>query len=290
MGRHLAWACAVIVAVAGPVVPSDSTAQSRHQFPGWNVEYELPWGWYVRQAPGRLHVLGSDSEPGAIFVAPGLYTNIEDVNADLEVLARLGRLVGQSVEGPADTVIDGMPGAVATYTAQGQSGQPVRAHLLAVFSPHGTGVILFGMATPTQLHNVRGTLERMASTVKAAPPDIDDASVSALVGRWANYRRGRPPTSEEAQRGTQGVDDLYEFDGAGAYEWKSAVYLAAEARDRADDPSLIGVEYDRGTYTVLDGSLVLKGPGGQRLVPFDLQGDRLVVGERTYFKMPAARQ
>jgi hypothetical protein len=265
--------------------PGEAAAQSEAAFPGWNVGYSLPPTWFVRQTVGRLHVLGSDSEAGGVFLAPGLYEDFDDVRADLEVLAQLAQLIGAPVEGPTDTMIAGSPGVVAVYAAQSRSGERLRARLLATFSPYGTGVVALGMVKPDQFWYFQQTLDRIVASVRIGKPDIQESSVAAAAGTWAAYRAGKPPPVVSADDWS-GVKDVFEFDGQGLYAWKSAIYLSAEVRGKADDPALIRDETDAGAYTVIAGRLILKGRRGQRAMDLSIEDGRMVVGTTTYFRRP----
>jgi hypothetical protein len=100
IGR-LCFSCVVLAFALPSGHVSFATAQSSSAFPGWNLGYELPAGWIVRQTAGRVHVLGSQNEAGAIFVAPGLYENVSDVLADMGAFLRLARISGGLRKAPA---------------------------------------------------------------------------------------------------------------------------------------------------------------------------------------------
>jgi hypothetical protein len=268
------------VTLAGPAV---STAQESRAFPGWGIEYQIPPTWVLGQMPGRMHVLSSQEEPGSIFVAPGFYENVADVEKDLEAFATAARLAGEPVEGPTEIELGGYRAVVAVYDGQTRSLEPVRAQVIALFTPYETGVVLLGLAKPDQFGTVQVRVEEMALTIQALPPNIDVETVAALSGTWANYRAGRPPAAPSPDQGTRGIDDLLEFDGVN-FVWKSAVYLAAEARGDAEEIPATSRELNRGTYSVVDGKLVLKGLFGQAIVTMALEGDRLQLGPNTYFR------
>jgi len=273
------------VAASGATLtrPAASSAQESRAFQGWEIEYQIPPTWILGQMPGRMHVLSSQEEPGSIFIAPGFYDGMADVERDLEAFATAARLAGEPVEGPTETEIGGFDAVVAVYDGQTRSLEPVRAQVIALFTPYETGVVLLGLAKPDQFGTVKVRLEEMALTVQARPPAIDVETVAALSGTWANYRAGRPPDAPSPEQGTRGIDDLFEFDGA-TFVWKSAIYLAAEARGAAEAIAPTSREFNRGTYSVIDGKLVLKGQFGQTVVTMALEGDRLQLGPNTYFR------
>jgi len=265
------------------VCPEASTAQEARQFSGWGIEYQLPPTWVLGQMPGRMHVLSSKSEPGSIFIAPGFYENLTDVELDLEAFASAARLAGEAAEGPTEIELGDYRAIVAVYDGQTRSLEPVRAQVIALFTPYETGVILLGLAKPDQFGTVKVRVEEMALTIQARPPSIDVAAVAALAGSWANYRAGRPPSPDAPDQGTRGIDDLFEFDGV-RFVWKSAIYLAAEARGATEEIPATSREINHGTYSVIDGKLVLKGQFGQGIMAMAFDGDRLQVGPNTYFR------
>ena len=266
--------------LAGPAV---STAQEARQFPGWGIEYQLPPTWVLGQMPGRMHVLSSQEEPGSIFITPGFYQSLADVELDLEVFASAARLAGEPVEGPTEVTLGSYPAVVAVYDGQTRAMEPVRAQVIALFTPYETGVVILGLAKPDQFGTVKVRVEEMALTIQARPPSIDVEAVAALVGTWANYRAGRPPSADVPEQGTRGIDDLFEFDGVN-FVWKSAIYLAAEARGAKEEIPATRDELSYGSYSVIGGKLVLKSQFGQTIMAMQLAGDQLQVGPNVYFR------
>ena len=265
------------------VCPVASTAQEARQFPGWGIEYKIPPTWVLGQMSGRMHVLSSQDEPGSIFLAPGFYEGIEDVEKDLEAFATAARLAGEPVEGPTEVELGGYRAIFIVYDGQTRSLEMVRAQVIALFTPYETGVILLGLAKPDQFGTVKVRVEEMALTIQARPPSIDVETVAELTGTWANYRAGRPPSANAPDQGTRGIDDLFEFDGVN-FVWKSAIYLAAEARGSTENIPASSREINYGTYSVIEGKLVLKGQFGQGIMTMALDGDRLQVGPNVYFR------
>ena len=277
------WA-AVLVLSAVP--PGESLSQGPRQFSGWGIEYQLPPTWLVTQMPGRMHVLSSQSEAGSIFVVPGLYSDMAEVEKDLDAFATMANLVGEPVAGPTEFSMDDYAAVTTTYDGQTRALEPVRARMVTVFTPYGTGIVILGLADPLLFPSLSERVEQIAISIRAQPPTIDGQTIAALAGVWANYRSGRPPAADAPDAGTRGIDDLYEFDGAGAFVWKSSVYLSAEARGRTAEVPASSRDLDSGTYSVVAGKLVLKGRFGQRVVPMELEGARLRAGQATYFRKP----
>jgi len=263
---------------------SFGTVQSSGAFPGWNVGYELPAGWVVRQTTGRVHVLGSQNQAGAIFVAPGLYESVDDVLADMGAFQRLARISGRPIEGPTDTALAGLPAVIATFSGQNEYGRPVSTRLAGVFTPHGTGVVVVGVAAPTAFPELRTTVESLAGTVTGGPPQLNPEAAQRIVGLWLRYLDGQPPGPDPQQDQERSIEDTIEFEEGGRFVWKSSIYLAAEARGRADDPTTTAGESDRGVYRVVGETLVLRGQAGQRIYPLAQSDGRLSLDGATYYR------
>ena len=283
IGRSFVGALVVAVALSGGSV-SSAPAQDSGEFPGWNAGYRLPQGWFVRQTVGRVHVLGSEREAGAIFVAPGLYEGVDDVLADMDAFFRLARISGRPSEGPADTTLAGLSAVIASFSGQSEHGRPVSARVAGVFSPHGTGIVAVGVAAPTAFPDMKGAVESLAATVTAGPPQVNREAARKLVGLWTRYRDGRPPSPDAQQDEGRSIEDTIEFERGGNFIWKSSIYLAAEARGRADDPSTPAGESDRGLYRVIASILVLKGQVGQRVYTLTQSDNRLSLDGATYYR------
>jgi hypothetical protein len=265
-------------------LPSHAAAQDVDAFPGWNLAYTVPPGWYVRQAVGRVRVLASNTQRGAIFVAPGLYESVEDALSSMRSFSRLANMSKTPTEGPIDTTLAGLPATLASFTARSQHGGQVSTRVAGLFTPHRTGIVILGVATPNDFPDIQKTVEAMAATVTAGPPDVDAAAVAALVGQWIRYRDGRPPSTDPEYDRERSVENTIEFEEGDRFVWKSSIYLAAEARGREDDPTTTAGESDRGTYTVIGTVLVLKGEVGQRAVAISLEGNRLEMEGAVYYR------
>jgi hypothetical protein len=276
-------AAAVFQALA-PGLPSHAVAQDVDAFPGWNMAYTVPPGWYVRQAVGRVRVLASNSQRGAIFVAPGLYESVEDALASMRSFSRLANMSKSPTEGPIDTTLAGLPATLASFTARSQYGGLVSTRVAGLFTPHRTGIVILGVATPDDFPDIKKTVEAMAATVTVGPPDVDAEEVAALVGLWIRYRDGRPPSTDPEYDRERSVENTIEFEEGDRFVWKSSIYLAAEARGQQDDPTTTAGESDRGTYTVIGSVLVLKGELDQRVVAISLEGDRLDMEGAVYYR------
>lgn len=282
-GRLYLRASLVGLALAGGGA-ARAVAQGAVEFPSWNVGYRLPVGWFLRQTVGSVHVLGSESEEGAIFLAPGFYQGVGDVAAGMGSFSRLARISARPTQGPIDTTLAGLPAVLVSYSGESEFGRPVSTRLAGVFTPHGTGLLVLGVAAPVAFQRMKRTVESLAATVTAHPPDLNPEAARGLVGLWVRYRDGQPPSVDRGQDEARSIEDTFEFHEGGTFIWKSSIYLAAEARGRADDPNITGGESDRGGYWVIGDLLVLKGQVGQRVYGLSKVADRLELDGATYYR------
>jgi hypothetical protein len=278
-GRGLLAALALFGILAETV-----TAQSVLEIPDWNVGCRLPDGWFVRQTVGRVHVLGSEDQEGAIFLAPGLYENVDDVLVGMGSFLRLARISARLTQGPSDTTLAGLPAVLASFSGESEFGRPVSTRLAGVFSRHGTGMLVLGAAAPAAYPQMKRSVEALAETVSARPPNLNPEAAQDIVGLWIRYRDGQPPGADPGRDTDRSIEETIEFEEDGRFVWKSSVYLAAEARGRADDPSVTAGESDRGAYRVLGDLLVLKAQRGQRVYDLSQSDGRLSLDGVTYYR------
>ncbi|MGZ7065571.1 MAG: hypothetical protein ACXVI6_04370 [Candidatus Aminicenantales bacterium] len=272
----------------GPVaamtnVPSaPGPADSQGVFSGWNITYTLPPGWQVAQRLGRTQILSSQTEAGVIFLGAGAYRNAQEAIADLSLAYQKMNLRATPVEQPQQTTISGLQAVVATYVSQDQSGRNVQGRFISVFTRHGTGLNMLAMTTPEQMPKLKATLERLAGTVQASPPAVNNQAVAALAGNWIFYSG----SAGGGSRVTGGTSNSYEetlvLDGRGNFRWQSSASVSADASGYSGSAGQATSNADQGTYTVIGTSLVFRGTKGQLIVDFELQGNRLVVGGKAY--------
>jgi len=267
----------------GPAAPA-----GRSNLAGWNIEYQVPKGWRVVQSIGRIQMLGSDTEAGAIFVAPGLYTSPNEAIADLTLFYQSMNLMGHPIEPPSETTIAGLRAVVATIASQDQMMRPVHGRFIGMLTAHGTGLNLLAMTTPDKLSGLRTTLERLAATVKATPPSINRQAVAALGGTWMLYSGGTSGGSSVTGSTSRSYEETVVFDGNGRFQYQSSssfmLNTPGSGGSYGGGAGSASSDSDQGTYTVIESTLVLKGTKGQFVVDIQLQGDRLAAGGKTYLR------
>jgi hypothetical protein len=254
------------------------------RLPGWNIEFSLPIGWRIAQTQGHVRMLASTSEPGMIFIAPGLYDSADEMIADVTRLYASMNQMPTPVEVPASARIGGLPAMVATYDSQDQTLRPVRARYVNVLTPHGTGLNLLAMSAPEHFDRLRLTVERLAASVIAQMPDPENGAMAALAGTWRLAPDERAAAS--AERSAPSADESVTFDGRGGYQWESFSFVTQFGRlsgsRTTNTVTTASGQVDVGRYTVLGNRLVLRGRRGQFALEFELEGEHLVIGGKTY--------
>ena len=254
------------------------------RFSGWNIEYKLPQGWQVGQTLGRLQVLGSNTEAGAIFLAPGMYSKAEEAIADLSQFYQSLNLQGVPVEPPKNTTIAGLQAVIATYASMDQMGRTVQGRFISLLTPHGTGLNLLGMTTPEQMPRLAGTLDRLAASVTAKPPSVNRQAVQALAGTWLLYQGKYSGGSSSTGTTSRSHEETVVFDGQGSFQWQSSSSVSVMTPGYSGGAGGASSDADRGTYTVIGSTLVVKGTKGQLMFDIQIEGNRLTAGGKTYLR------
>lgn len=266
-----------------PVAPSPPGG-AWQSVPGWNIRYTMPAGWQVTQTIGRVQVLASTTEAGAIFVAPGLYASFNEMVADLSRFYQSLNLTLTPVAQPSQTTVAGLQALSATYMSQDQMGQAVHSRYIALLTPHGTGVAVLGMTTPQQMPQLAGTVERLAASVQAQAPEVNQQAVAALAGRWMYYA-GRAEGVTRSMGGySHSSEEFVTFDGRSAFQWHSSASVSVTTPQDAGGAGRAQASSDQGTYTVIGSTLILKGSQGQLAFELQLLGDRFSADGRVYLR------
>ena len=255
-------------------------------FPGWNVQYAMPAGWQAGQRFGRLHVLASTTQAGAIFVATGLYSSFEEMVADLGRFYQSMNLQGTPVDQPQQQAIAGMRGLTATYASRDQMGRQVLGRYTAVLTPHGTGFAVLGMTTPEQMDQLRRTVDEVAASVQAQAPQVNQQAVAALAGKWMYYAGKADGVTSATGGASRSHEEFVTFDGRGNYAWESSTSVMVTTPDGggAGSAGAANANSDQGTYTVIGTTLVTKGRQGQMSFELQLSGDRFSADGRVYLR------
>ena len=265
-------------------IPRDQPGARTALLPAWNIRYDLPPGWQVGRSLGRVQVLASTTEAGALFIAPGLYASFDEMVADLLQFYQSMKLMATPVQQPVGATFAGLRALTATYRSQDQMGQVVEGRYVALLTPHGTGLALLGMTTPQQMPQLAATVERLAATVQAQAPEVNHRAIAALAGRWIYYA-GRAEGATRSMGGySHSYDEFVTFDGRSAFQWQSSASVSVTVPQDAGGAGRAEANSDQGTYTVIGGTLILKGRRGQMAFELQLMGDRFSADGRIYVR------
>lgn len=261
-------------------------AQAPTRFESWNMTYTMPAGWQLAQQIGRVHGLSAAGAQGQLlYVAPGMYQSFNDVAVDLNKgFVALG-LTGMPTGAPTSSSIREMPAMTADYVGQNQMGIPLQAHAVAVLSPHGTGLLVLGIAASGQIGPVAAAVDQIAQSLQASgPPQANQQVVAALRGRWMYYAGKADGTTSASGGASRSHEEFVEFDGVGRYTYQSSSSVMVTTPGLTGSAGGAQSNNDEGTYTVVGTTLVLRGRQGQ--VTFELQvlPDRVIADGRTYLR------
>jgi len=251
---------------------------------GWNIQYALPPGWQPSQNLGRIQMLASTSEAGAIFVAPGLYSDFNEVTVDVTAFYQALGHAAYPVEQPTPTTVAGLQAMTATLASQDQMGQTVHSRVISLLTGQGTGLVLIAMTTPQQMPQLQATVERLAGSVRAQAPQVNQQLVAALRGRWMYYSGQASGVTRPGGGASRSYEEYVTFDGAGGFQWESSGSVSVTAPGAGGVAGGANANSDQGTYTVIGNTLVMKGRQGQQAFQVQVLGDRIVADGRTYLR------
>lgn len=256
--------------------------QARERLPGWNASFAVPAGWRVLQNSGRAAALTDSLESGAIFVAAGFLVTAADAADELRAMFEDLHYDATPVRAPADTTIAGRRAWVAHHRGAGRAG-PVETRAAVVFTSHGTGVTVLGLAGADRSGAIATVVARVAASVEAAAPTTNTAWIASLEGHWQYV----PPASaakDSSAAGTAVIDEWLEFDGRERFFWRSRTIVAVHVPGTT--PLTAASASDSGSYSVVGNTLVLRGQGRRRALDIRLTGDRLGLGGRAFQRKP----
>jgi hypothetical protein len=264
------------VAVAQPAVA---------RFEGWNIAYAVPAGWRITQQQGRVHTLSPGTNDMVLYVVPGLYATFDDVAAELPKAFQLLGITGMPTSQPQSSTVNGMRAMSADYMGQDRMGSPIQSRVMAVLTPHGSGLVVLGFAragSATQLPSaIDQTIQRIEA---AAAPVVNAQAVQALRGKWNLYSGRAEGVTGTLGGSSRSFEENVEFDGAGRFAWSSSASVSVTAPGSAGSASGGNASSDQGSYTVIGTTLVVRGRQGMASYEVQILGDRFVADGRTYFR------
>jgi hypothetical protein len=261
---------------------------STERFPGWNISYQIPTNWRVQQTLGRTHMLSAGTPNQLIFVAPGMYTNANEVQNDVTLFLQAQNTAGSLTEQPASIKFGAYNGVAATLLLQNQQMGIFSGEVIALFTPHGTGVIIMAAAPAAQFSQIVNLAQTLAASVRAQAPQVNPQTVAMLAGSWVYYAGRSSSSIANSGSSSSSYEEAVRFDGRGNFQWRASSHVSVDSRvtegGYSSGASNFGGDQDAGTYMVIGHSLILKGSKGQLVTDFLLQGGKLVAGGKTYLR------
>lgn len=261
-------------------------ASQQQSFEAWQLGYTAPAGWQLGQQTGRVHSLTQGGAPGAaIYVAPGLYQSFNDVGVDLNKGFMALGLTGMPTSQPATTSIRGMQAMTADYAGQNQMGIPVQARAVAVITPHGTGLVVLGIAAYGQIGPVAAAVDQIAQSLQVmGPPRTNQQLMAALRGRWMFYAGRADGTTRASGGASHSHEEFVEFDGVSRFTYQSSSSVMVTTPGYTGDAGRAQSTSDDGTYTVIGTTLITRGRSGQMSFELQVLADRIIADGRTYVR------
>ncbi len=280
MRRHL---LASLILAAAPL-----RAQAP-QFDAWKVSYAVPSGWRIAQQQGRVHTLGLPSNDMVIYVAPGPYQSFEEVAAELpKAFTALG-LQGMPNGQPQNATVQGMRAMSANYYAQDRTGTPLEVRVVAVLTPHGTGLVALGGTRAGNLPKLQAAIDEAMNGIAASgAPVADQRAIAALRGRWIYYSGRAGGGSVLSGSSSRSYEENVEFDGAGRFSFSSSASVSVTTPETGvgggSSAGGVNTSGDQGTYTVIGSTLIVRGRSGMASYEIQILADRIIADGKTYFR------
>lgn len=199
----------------------DSTRVGAMSDPGWGLRFTPPEGWTARPIDGGF-LLGADALKGFILVAPLEATTLDDVRAEAQQGLADGQGTYLTLTGALEPF--GENGLAGDFNGT-VGGQPARARVVGLLSPHGAGATILGAVEPASYTPQHAeAVEALARSVRFAPPEA-----TPLVTQWQTRFAGRRLTHMES----------YSSNGGGGY----GGYSDKKVYDLCPDGTFAGQEH-----------------------------------------------
>ncbi len=255
-------------ALAGPVPPLDSKGPAadgqRYDAASEGAEFFVPRNWkYAEQEDSIL--LGSDTEPGAIFVWASDAKSASDIQGEMQkALVNTGGRFG-ALEGVQQAALSGGKATVAEASGVDEQGTKMRARLVAVVGPERT-VFVGGLTTDEapKFSNLRKRVDSVARSVKFAKPAASGGK-SPVAGQWWSYSAAAGYSGSGSERTMAFCPDGRFVEKGESYYSGSAGSVAGSGGGAGRWKAQGGARQGTVTVTYADGSTaeynyVAKGP------------------------------
>ncbi len=278
-----------VVALALLVTPLAAASQPAARFDAWRIAYAIPDGWRITAQQGRVHSLGTGGNDAVLYLAPGPYQSFEEVAAELpKAFTALG-LQGMPNTQPQGGTHGGMRSMSITYVGRDATGTPLEAKVLAVLTPHGTGVVALGVTRMGMMARLAPAMDQAMNGITASGTPVPDAqAIAALRGKWMYFSGSTSGGSRITGSSNRSYEENVEFDGTGRYAWSSSASVSVTTPEigvgGGSSAGGANAGNDQGTYTIIGNTLVLQGRAGKTIVDVQILADRIIADGKTYFR------
>jgi hypothetical protein len=162
---------------------------------------------------------------------------------------------------------------------------PLQAHVVSVLTPHGTGLLVLGLAAAQQPGDMPATVDRIAQSLRVAgPPRANPQAVAALRGRWMYYAGRASGVTTSSGGASNSYEEIVEFDGVGRFTYQSSSSVSVTTPGLTGSAGGAQASSDEGTYTVIGTTLVVRGRQGQASFELQILADRVIADGKTYVR------
>ena len=258
------------------VAPVQNGKTGQQRFPGWNIHYTVPSGWFVGADKKGLQTVGSNTKPGILLVQRALLRDPAELRAQFTKLMAVMKL--QVTEHPSyeQSEKDGKRVVFGTMKARDIQGREFKIRLGAVFSGQGTALVVTGGAIPNEFETVKTAVKGIVNSAEVGMPRANN---QAIVGQYSTYSSSGSISSTSG-----GViatsESFFKFYADGTYHTNTNSMVYGQTRDvqpedlpgtsqtttsMFDEPNGTGAR-----YVVLGDVLIFTSPAGRSYHNFEM--------------------
>ncbi|MEZ4701214.1 MAG: hypothetical protein R2834_12830 [Rhodothermales bacterium] len=272
------------------LVATSVFAQETQNVAGWNVRYQIPAGWSLERAEGRLRVFVNPDASARLFVAPGISATPAEIQNDLIALGSALGLQGQPTSLLQQTAVSGRQVVAGEYDLfLASTRQRVLGRSVTVLSDQNTTLGMLVLAYPNTFAGARAALDGMVATARIDAPTVNRNAITELAGRWTYYASNRSSSIANSGSYSSAYEETVWFDGQGRFEMSSSSQVSASSSHYSPDASTttassFGGGNAEGTYTVIGNALIVDSNRGKAIYDFTMQGGGLNAGGKLYIR------
>lgn len=172
MKKHLFLSCMITIVVMA-YLSGQTTGEVNYKELG--IRFTIPTGWVGQESEGG-YLMGSNTEPGLIFMIQHEYTSLEAIRqaADEGLVDD-----GVSLKRSGAFELFGKTGVGAEFSGT-FNGQAAKAYLLSLLNPHGAGVTIMAATETAKFSDkYKQFAQAVAKTVQ-----FSKIEVPAVVQEW----------------------------------------------------------------------------------------------------------